>query len=330
MMVRIFCSFIAVAVLCGSCRAAEPHAVIRQEAAMKLRIADSPSHFLRATHILVIRFERVNTGTWERDPIGGISRVLDTAIRLVEVAKGSVKESPGSLITTKLKQFDTGVSRIAAMPGAWSQQTIEPGAEFLVVAVANSDSTAEIVQDPACQLAILAAEALTDLRLASAVEDRGLEISAAASLAKEAASKINFLFADYFWARYSAAALADHKQFTPIAELLEQPGLNQAARGTLISRITTGLTTPEPAPEKQLARFAISLFRLLALAEARSFHDNIVGTYLPAVVDLGGPNNRPASAFLQDFPQEKNQAIQILSAYRGAESVSPLLEWLRR
>src|SRR5262249_2473119 len=124
-------------------------------------------------------------------------------------------------------------------------------------------------------------------------------------------------------------ALADHNKFDAIADLLELPGLSQTARGTLISRITTGLTSPEPPPTNQLTRFAIALFHLLAMPEASSFHENIVGTYLPTILDLRNTSRRSADKVFEGRPDEKFRAVQIMNTYPGDEPAARILAWLR-
>lgn len=296
---------------------------------MKRVVSDSPSHLLRATHILVIRINSVDTGVWTDDPTtGGVSRSLKVEVTLETIAKGFTTQTPGKVILTTIQQFGTGTSRIAAVPGAWSRQQIEPGKEFVTFAVTDAYDAAEIIRDPACQLAMNLGDSLTDLHLAMETESKSLDVFRAVSIAKEAATQIGFLFPEYLWAKYSFEALADRNTFDAIADLLEQPGLSQLARGTLISRITTGLTSPEPPPTNQLTRFALALFHLLAMPEARSFHENIVGTYLPTVLDLDNPNRRSADKLFQDQPDERSRAIQTMNTYQGNDSAARILAWL--
>jgi hypothetical protein len=326
----IFCILVLAGITRAGCGAAAPISTPRQETVMKRVVSDSPSHVLRATHILLIRIKSVDAGEWMDDPTtGGVSRSLKVEATLVMMAKGYTKESAGAVILTTIQQFGTGTSRIAAVPGAWSRQKIEPGKEFVTFAVTDSDDAAEIVRDPACQLAINAGDSLTDVHLAMDTENKPLDLFRAVSIAREAAARISFLFPEYLWAMYSSEALADPNKFDAIASLLEQPRLSQLARGTLISRITTGLTSPEPPPTNQLMRFAIALFHLLAKPEAGSFHENIVGTYLPTVLDLGNPSRRSADKFFEDRPVEKSRAVQIMNNYRGSQPAAPILTWLR-
>jgi hypothetical protein len=329
-MQRLFFSILVAVIIRTGCFAAAPISTPRQETVMKSVVSDSPSHFLRATHVFLIRIDSVDAGEWTQDrTMGGVSRMLKVEAMLETVAKGSTKQPPGTVILTTIQQFGTGTSRIAAVPGAWSRQQIEPGKEFVTFAVTDSDDAAEIVRDPACRLALDSADSLTDLHLAMDTESKALDVFGAVSIAKQAAAQLSFLFPEYLWAMYSSEALADRNKFDAIADLLEQPGLSQTARGTLISRITTGLTSPEPPPTSQLMRFAIALFHLLAMPEAVSFHDNVVGTYLPTVLDLGNPGRRPADKFFEDWPGERSRAIQIMNTYQGNEPAAPILTWLR-
>lgn len=289
------------------------------------------SLLLRATHVLAVQVVSFLPGGWSRKPEGGVIRQVEAEIRIEEIAKGTVGEPVGAVVKTTLAQHGTGISRIAAVPGVWSPyEDIEPGARFVTMSVSGSESAAELLRDPACQAVIPSEDALSDVHLAEQVEDGALDIFGAVALAKQHAPTLKGLYVDYVWARFSPIALADEEKFVPVAELLEQPGLATMARSTLISRLTTGLTNPEPPPEKQLARYAISLFRLLEMPEAEGFHDHIVGTYLPTVLDVTSPEAPSADRVFEDHPGEKARAQRALSGYKGEEPTAPLLAWLSR
>src|SRR5262249_15014221 len=158
-----FCILVTGVIRAG-CAAAAPISTSRQETVMKRIVSDSPSHLLRATHVLVIAINSVDAGEWTDDPAtGGVSRSLKVEVTLETIAKGVTKQPAGAVILTTIQQFATGTSRIAAVPGAWSRRQIEPGKEFVTFAVTDSDDAAEIVRDPACQLAMNSGDSLTDL-----------------------------------------------------------------------------------------------------------------------------------------------------------------------
>lgn len=301
-----------------------------REAPMKLVVSDSQSALLRATHVLVVRFDKVTTGEWARSPAGGVTRSLEVELTLEEVVKGQVQDAPGQPITTTLTQHGTGTSRVAKMPGAWSMVEVTPGSRFVALSVSSAQAVSELVRDPACQRAFPAEDALADAHLAQQVEAGALDVTGASALAKKSAATVGFLFAEYLWARFAPVALADEKKFDPIAELVEDPGLGAAGRGTFIAQLTTALTSPEPPPQKQLDRYAVSLFRVLGTAAAQPFHDNIVGTYLPTVLDLASHGARKPDQVFEDYPGEKAKALAAVSAYHGAEDAAPLAAWLRR
>lgn len=296
---------------------------------MKDVMPGSRSHLLRATHILVVRIEKAKAGEWARGP-SGVTRTVEVEAKLEEVYKGSVAEPVGSVIAVSLAQHGTGSSRVAAVPGAWSNHDIDAGARFVVLAVTGSEAAATILRDPACQAAIPAAEALPDVQLAAQTEDQALDVAGAVALARQVAPQLGFLFADYLWARYGGGALADEKNFDPIADLLEQPSLSALARGTLVPMLVAAVTSPEPPPAKQVSRLAVAFFHLLSMPEAQALHDNLVGTYLPALLDVGEPHaRRPADVF-HDYPGELARARAAVQGYKGSQPAAPLLAWLAR
>ncbi len=90
------------------------------------------------------------------------------------------------------------------------------------------------------------------------------------------------------------------------------------------------IETLEPPAVKYIERLAISLFHILEMPEAKKYHNNIVGTYLPNLLNVTNKDALPASKIFQDFPNWKVKAQQILAAYKGPESTEPLIKWLKR
>src|SRR5215510_12215882 len=115
-MQKLFFSILVAVSIRTGCGAAAPILSPRQETVMKRVVFDSPSHLLRATHILVIRIKSVDAGAWTEDPTtGGVSRTLKVEVTLETIAKGFTKESAGAVILATIQQFGTGTPRIAAV-----------------------------------------------------------------------------------------------------------------------------------------------------------------------------------------------------------------------
>lgn len=291
---------------------------------------NSVSTLLRATHALVVTVDDVVAGDWSSSPDGGVVRTLEVTFMLSEVVKGETAQPPGATVRTTITQYTTGTGRIARMPGAWSPMTVAPGARFVVLAIAGVRDAAEILRDPLCLQVLPAADALVDLHVAAAVEDRARGAADACALAAPHAPRLGALFAEFLWARHAAAAVADERSFAPFADLLGLPTLGAAARGALVARLTTDLTNPEPPPSRQRARFAAVLLRLIAMPEAAALHDNIVGTYLPTTLGLGRTDELRAAEVFHDDPTTRSRAMQALGAYSGGESTAPLSAWIDR
>lgn len=292
-------------------------------------LPDSLSFLLRATHVVLVRIEAAKTGDWAPGA-AGVTRVVAVEAKLEALFKGKLSEPAGSVVRVALTQFGTGTSRVAGVPGAWSHQRVEPGARFVVLSVTSSESAPEILRDPAALLVLPADEALTDVELAATAESRSLDVGATVALATPAAPRLGALFAEYLWARFGAAALAEEKKLEPIAALLEQPALGRGARVTLVSTLVSAITSPEPPPPRQSARLAVALFRLLGMPEAAPLHDNLVGTYLPTLLDLAEPHARRAADVFHDHPGELARARAAAHAYKGSEPAAPLIGWLDR
>jgi hypothetical protein len=303
-------------------------ATARKEVPMHDVVSDSRSYLLRATHVVLVRIEAAKAGNWAPNE-RGVVRTVEVEARLEAIFKGKLGELPGNIVRAALVQFGTGTSRIAGVPGAWSHRRIEAGSRFVVISVTRSENAAEVLLDPACQLALPAEDALVDVELAAQAEGQALDVWRTVELAAASAPRLGVLFPEYLWGRFGAAALVDGQRFEPIAKLLEQRSLAPGARATLVSTLVSAVTSPEPLPTGQVARLAISFFRLLAMPEAARLHDNLVGTYLPNLIGLAGGVELRASGVFHDRPADRGQAERALRAYKGSEPAAPLLEWLK-
>lgn len=302
-----------------------------KEAPMHQVIPDSPSYLLRATHVVLVEIEAVKVGDWTRADVGGVVRGVDAEAKLVAIFKGNFAEPPGTVVHVALSQFGTGISRIAGVKGAWSYQEIKPGARFIVISVTNSESAPEILRDPSSKYVLSAKDVLTDVELAAQVESQALDVWKAVALAKSVAPKLEGLFLDYLWARFESAAFADEKKFDLFADLIEQPSLGRSARDGFIHTLSAA-SDRESQAHKQIARLAVAFFRLLPMPEAAPSHDNLIGTYLPNLLDLAAPTRAPdapnADAIFHGYPGERAKARAALQAYRGTEPTARLLAWI--
>jgi hypothetical protein len=291
-------------------------------------VPDSRAEILRATHILVVTIQSADAKPWvpRREP--GEERTVSLVVVLDEIVKGKVGQPVGQPIRLEVKQVRVGFAW-GPMPGVWSRTAIEPGTKLVAFARAASEDAAGILNDPAAQRLLPANQALVDVHLARDAEAARLDLVALLAKAKPQAASVGFLFAEYLWARHGSAAMAEVREFEPIASFLELPALDRIARTTLLTTMLTAVELSEPPATPQLDRLAIAMFHLLGLAEAKDLHDNLVETYLPNLLDLAG-HPRLAAQVFHERPEERKQAAAALRAYRGSASPAALLAWLNR
>lgn len=292
-------------------------------------VANSPSLILRASHILVGTIESVVERPWAARKPSGEERSVPLTLKLDEVIKGTATQKPGESITIDVSQVRYFVPW-SPPPGAWSSVSLQPRSRVVVFARTGSHDAAVVLDDPSALRIMPPEEGLTDVHLAQVGEEGALTLAEFLARAKPMAPELGELFADYLWARYGAEAMADPGEFELVARLLEEPGLNQMARTTLVMTLPTSVLAQEPPASRQLNRLALAFFHLLAMPEARKLHDNIVGTYLPNLLDLPGGTPRPSSSVFHDSPGERTRAEKALAAYKGSESVEPLVMWIRQ
>ncbi len=191
-------------------------------------IPDSPSLILRATHILVVQIESAAERPWtlQKHPTGG--QAISLTLKLEEVVKGHVKHTPGDLIKIDVVRFPMGLT---LPPGIWSMVPIDARTRIVVFSQTASDDTALVLNDPAGLKAFLADKTLLDVHLAVQAESMHLDVAGILAQAKPATASVGELFADYLWYRYRSEAMVDIKKFELLLRFIEEPALNEAARG---------------------------------------------------------------------------------------------------
>jgi hypothetical protein len=287
----------------------------------------SRSLFLRATRILVVRVESSAPGPWAPRKPTGEERVVALSLKLEEIPRGQVTQRPGETLHLDARQVRMGFAW-GPMPGVWSNASIDPGAHLVAFGRSDQDDAAASLGDPGAIQILPAEEVLADVHLAAQAESSHLDLAGLLAQAKAVAPSLGFLFADYLWARDGAEAMADLGKLDAVAALLEDPRLGDGARTTLVMTLSTAVAAPEPPALKHVDRFALALFRLLAMPQTAALHDNLVGTYLPDTLGLAHPQHRSATEVFHDHPGERARAVAAVRAYRGAEPVAPLLAWL--
>ena len=293
-------------------------------------VPDSPSIVLRSTHILLVRLQKADLGEWgPRPDAGGVQRTARLALKLEEVLKGTVKEQVGDVIRLDTTQYDTGTGRIAAVPGVWSDVSLDPGTELVAFSRCDGTEAAHVLNDPSCERLCPPREALADVRLALKAEAGNPTLPELLAMAKPVAGALNDIFAEYLWVREGQAAPKEKTGFEPLMEFLESPGLGGLARAALLDAVNADLVVSSTASPWHTQRLAVAMFRLLALPQAASLHDEILQPRLPNLLGLsGGGTKRSADEVFHDFPADRARALQALKAYKGEAKTADLLKWL--
>jgi hypothetical protein len=290
-------------------------------------IPSSRSLILRATHILVFQVTNVDATPWSPRPAGGEQRELVLKLRLEEIVKGRVAQIANSTVRLQVQQIKRGEGW-TPMPGVWSNVAVDVGLRFVGFSVSGSRDAAVVLNDPAVVASLPAESALPEVHLAA----RNAQAHAAAFLAdsRPRAGALGNLWADYLWARYGTEALDDVSIFTVIADALEWPELATVARSTLLMTIPDSVLAQEPPATKSIDRLAAAMVHILSLPSASALHENIVGTFLPNLVDAENPQSRSPASVFAHHPQELARLRQIAKAHAGDEEAKAFVAWANR
>jgi hypothetical protein len=245
----------------------------------------------------------------------------------VEVLKGEVPEAPGTVLTVDITQYDTGTTRIHAVPGAWSGRSVEPGQPYVVFAEGGGN-TAALLVDPITVRPT--GEVYRDVQLVQQAEAASLSPPRLLDLAEQEAGRLNDVFSNYLWERLYATVLQDPALFDRFLTLIERPDLSPVARHHLLDHLDAEIAAYDDLPERTVDAYARGLFRLVGAEPAAALHDEIVGVLLPDLLRLEqGKPRRTADAVFAAASAERDRARQNLRGYRGPASTEALSRWLQ-
>lgn len=288
--------------------------------------AESLSTILRSSHIFLIRVESSTPGPWiQRD--GSPRREVRLQLRLEEILKGEVREPAGSIVPVLMAQTGRPGGRIYALPGVWSEHSIEPGTQLVAFSSGSTDRASVLLLEPSLKQLLPAAEALDDVRIAMDAERKRLPLSAIVDLAKSAAAKLDYTFAEYLSAKAETSLLASRDEFARLAHFVEEPALKPVVRATLVANISSTMTELAPAPTQFVSIWATTLIHVAGMPEAKDLSGNILTVYLPNLVGAtGGAPKTKASDLFRNSPHDREVAERVAAANPGAEA---LRKWLR-
>src|SRR5262245_16780344 len=222
----------------------------------------------RSSHILVIRVEISRAGNWESDENGNPRRFVNLTIRLMEILKGRLRETQGSQIQLRVSQTGRPGTRYYAVPGVWSDQTIDPGTQLVAFSRSSQTQTALLLVEPALQQLLRPEECLLDVRLAMQGESQSLPLPQLLRIAEPNATSLDYIFAEYLAAVHSDRLLGSLSDFSALMSFMENPALSMSARSTLVKFVSSTLLAADPAPNRFLARGVLMMMRQLAMPEA--------------------------------------------------------------
>lgn len=286
----------------------------------------SQSFILRATHILEIQMNTANPGEWSHHPSGYLERRVEIEVTLTNIFKGTVHAAVNDSARLTVIQLESHSPWRTAIPGVWSEKSLESGSHLVAFCISQSESVAELLKEPLCQQLRSASDASDDVLLALQVETERLGLEQVIDRAIQTAPTLNDVFMEYLWARWENAALQNPQDFNQVMEVFETPSLGYVARATLLNLVIGDVLSGQ-ASVPVTNRFAVALFRLLGVEEAAPLHDNIIDTYLPNLLGLGTSNEHAAREVFREFSGDQQRVELMLSRHPGS---TYLLDWLHR
>lgn len=294
-------------------------------------LENSPSLVLRASHILLVRVVHAQVGDWRKSDAASVERDAKITLTLDEALKGAARERSGERFEAKVKQYGTGVSRIAAVPGVWSMAPLNAGTRYVAFACGRASAAADLVSDPICVRLIGADECLDDVRLALDLESRNAATGQVLDRAAASSAALGYVFGEYLNARVGAATSLDEADFDRLLALLESSQMPDVARITMLDAAASNLIASADAVPGRARRFGVTLFRLLGNPKAAGVHGDIVDIHLPNLLGIvgGRPARMTPAAVFERFAAERAKASAALSAYQGPGAKAEIEAWLK-
>lgn len=266
--------------------AAPPSRPPASEAKPMIVVPDSPSALLRATHVTLVTVVSVSTGApVDEGPVQHVPTTL--TLELEHLLKGwSLEDPPPTSVTVTARVTRRLVPRIFAVPGAWSEHELTPGARFVLLSSATTHDAATVLSEPQLWAVHAAADAEADVQLAMAAARKGLDLQGTVA-SIPAAHPVGPLLAEYLTARATREVFyADEASFAGLLELMVRPSITPQGRTILATQLAEPLTIDDPAPAGFRARYVAAAAQLLTMPEAAGLHHNLLSTQLPIVIGL--------------------------------------------
>jgi hypothetical protein len=249
---------------------------------------------------------------------------VDLTVRLDRVLKGRT-EGP-AVATVQVRQYTPAGAFIFAVPGAWSNQDIVPGAAFVTFSIADGGSWPDLLDDSQCRRVFPSELALPDVELASLADSPELPVARLLASTADRKGAYGALFASYLEARLPELFLGTMADFDRVIRELEDPELSSVARRILCEGMYAKMILLDPIPSRFIARLIEGTMRMLALPFTEGLGRNIIGTYLPNLLGIeGGAMPKNADTIFDGKPELRAQAITVFESAGAAE----IVRWLR-
>lgn len=247
-------------------------------------------------------------------PVEDNKRCVALDLEVVGVYKGVARAGDHVKLVIEQSMLERYTSRPA---GSWwiVEQPLEPASEY--VALCPAGKLADVLRG-SCTVMVAAPHLanLAIVRDAEALDDALVidRLRATCAIATGIAT-------NYAWQRAGAKALTDIRIYDALLSVVLEPSCSQVARAIMLdATYSLALAHEKPA---HIARIARTLFKLLAMPEASTLHDNIVGTWLPNALGLeGGIKPSPPTIIFSGEPKFRADTAKLLAARKDAAKLS--------
>jgi len=294
-------------------------------------VPDSRSVILRSTHILLIRIDSSEAGPWQPEPSGNRVRHVHLLVHLEQILKGEVSQQAGTQLRLEVQQLGRPGTRYYALSGAWTDQPIQSATRLVAFSSSQSTDAANLLVDPSCKQILTAESSLVDVRIALDSERDKLSLTDSLRLAEPSAGALNYVFPEYVAARYHGTLFENLSAFSSLIRFVQVPALPPVARTPLLDFAVSEYGDARLPSSSARLSLVMALFNLIAMPEAAPLHDNVVGVYLPDVLQWNRvPGELSASQVFEGAPSERARAESIVNGYHGSAAMGKLKDWLRR
>jgi hypothetical protein len=254
----------------------------------------------------------------------GSNRCVALELELVDSFRGAGPEKIGQHLHLTVQQ-STVTSYTSRPAGAWwvIEQNLDPGSELVAFCPEAGPASDQLREK--CAVGNAQAALLGDLALAREVEAKHLDAASLVAKVRARCAGASYVLADLLLAQLGAAAAKDIATYDLLVTVLVDPACSNTMRGQLLDGLNDGATLTEDATRTR--RLVRAMFHLLAMPEAKDFHDNIIEPYLVNLVGIASalPKRRASDIFT---PSELATAKAALAAYKGQTSTVRLRAWL--